>query len=245
LYNNNCQELTNKPNSMNSNKFNRTLRSLAVTTLALLSSPLLKSQDTPIVSPVRNTLSLSLEAGPSFSKFGRDAEYSGFRAGFVGGAGLTYSTNSWFAFTGKLLYHQKGNSYDINGLNSQFRVDYIEIPLLARFFLNKEGRFRPNLYIGPTFSYLVDHDFSTQFKYVTTPDGARLSDFRTFDFGVAGGIGFNYRIKDDFRILLDARYNYGISDILKSPGIVNNQGISATVGVSFGIFNKRQKASTK
>lgn len=181
--------------------------------------------------------SLNPEVGASFSMFGKDAAIQKNRTGFIGGLGITYSKSSFFALTGKVLYHQKGNTMDSANLERSLRLDYLEVPILARFFLIQEGRFRPNLFVGPTFSYLLYKSYETN-DNGSLPPGTRKEDFNTFDFGVTGGIGLNYRITESFRLLLDARYNYGISDIMKSAAMnVNNQGVAVTLGVSFAIFN--------
>jgi outer membrane protein W len=109
----------------------------------------------------------------------------------------------------------------------------VEIPLVGRFFLNQEGKFRPNLFIGPSFGFLMGATNKTG-----SSEAVKITDykstFNTFDLGLTGGLGLNYEIANETRLLLDARYTYGLSDITKAAGSVNNLPITLTAGVSFG-----------
>ena len=174
--------------------------------------------------------SIGPEAGVNFSKYGMDADENETKAGFAGGIFLTYSVINTFGVTGKILYSEKGSR---NGSSEQ-KLKYIEVPLTGRFFLNKEGKFRPNLFLGPSFSFLcgvsnkVDGSDAVNVKDYKT-------DFNTYDFGVTGGVGLNFILRPEMRLLIDGRYTYGLSDLTKANGAVNNETFTITAGVSFGI----------
>jgi hypothetical protein len=143
---------------------------------------------------------------------------------------VTYSVMSTFGITAKVLYAEKGAEFG----DREELLKYIEVPLMGRFFINREGNFRPNLFVGPSFGIL--RSVSTR---KGTADPVKLTNHETlyneYDFGVTGGLGLNYRIMRATRLLLDARYTHGLSDITKSPGQINNESISVTFGISFGI----------
>ena len=172
------------------------------------------------------------EIGINFSKYGNDASESDFRSGILLGLGLTYSIENTHAFTAKVLYAQKGAKFG----DSKQSLKYVEVPVIARVFFNREGTFRPNLFIGPSFGFLTG---------VSTKEGSNSSVevkdfnkiFNTFDFGVTGGLGFNWLIVNETRVIIDARYTHGLSDITKASGTVNNQAISLSAGLTFGIGN--------
>lgn len=170
------------------------------------------------------------EVGINSTRFGKDAADNDVKVGFLGGAFATYSIVNTFGITGKILYSQKGA--DFNG--SKLNLNYIEVPLIGRFFLVKEGAFRPNLFLGPSFGFLTgasskigDGDWEKIDNYDAS--------FNGFDFGVTGGIGLNYEIATETRLLLDARYTHGLSDVSVASGDVNNLAYAITLGVSFGI----------
>lgn len=174
--------------------------------------------------------SIGPEVGVNFSKYGKDANENDYLAGFNGGIFLTYSVINTFGVTVKVLYSEKGAKVDDNAQ----RLKYIEIPLTGRFFLNKEGKFRPNFLLGPSIGFLQGVT-----NYVNTSNPEKMKDyesvFNTYDVGLTGGLGLNLRVFPGSRLLLDLRYTYGITDIVKAPGVINNEAVSATLGFSFGI----------
>jgi len=175
--------------------------------------------------------SIGLEAGPNFSKYGWDGSNTDFKTGFILGGNLTYSIQNTYGITGKLLYAQKGAK---DG-NAKATLNYIEIPVVGRWFFNREGVFRPSVFVGPSFGFLTGVK-----SKVGNADAIKVDNYtniyKTFDFGLTGGIGLNYEIAPETRILLDLRYTYGLSDITKSgTSSVNNQVIGITAGFSIGI----------
>jgi hypothetical protein len=174
--------------------------------------------------------SIGGEIGVNFSKYGMDATDNDFNSGVVGGLFLTYSIVNTFGITTKVLYSEKGSAQG----TSEQTLKYIEVPIIGRFFLNKEGKFRPNIFLGPSFGFL--RGVTNQ---IGSNDPVKVSNFdvayNTFDLGVTGGLGLNYEIIPETRILIDARYNHGLTDITKATGKINNQTFGITAGISFGI----------
>ncbi len=175
--------------------------------------------------------SIGPEAGISISKYGMDATANDSKVGAVGGLFVTYSIVNTFAITSKFLFYQKGATF--NTSDTKQTLTYFEIPVFGRFFLNKEGSFRPNIYVGPSFGFLVgaankvgSNDRENIDSYKNTYNGV--------DVGITGGVGFNFRILNETYFILDARYTHGLSDLSKANGDVNNNSIALTAGVSFG-----------
>src|SRR6478736_2190949 len=151
--------------------------------------------------------SIGLEAGPNFSKHGQDLDETNFKTGFLVGGNLTYSVLNTYGVTGKLLYAHKGAELN----NTKSTLNYVEIPVVGRFFFNKEGPFRPNLFAGPSFGFLTgvksqsgNGDRVTVNYYKDT--------YKTFDCRITGGLGLNYEIAPETRMFVDVRYTYGLSD---------------------------------
>ncbi len=189
---------------------------------------------THVQAQTAKTWSIGPELGVNFSKYGKDAPDNDMKAGVVAGVQLTYSIVNTFGITAKALLAQKGaQTTTTSGITSKQTLNYLEIPVLGRFFLSKEGKFRPNLFIGPSFGFLMGATNKTgSNEAVKIPD--YKSSFNTFDLGLTGGLGLNYEIANETRILLDARYTYGLSDITKAAGNWNNLPITITAGISFG-----------
>ncbi len=174
--------------------------------------------------------SIGPEIGANVSKYNLDN--TKYKPGFVGGLFLTYSVENTHAFTGKLLFSQKGNASTLN--NQTETLNYIELPLIARIFFNREGKFRPNIFVGPSFGYLA-----SVYKRTGTSKSVKeenyTDSFNTFDFGVTGGLGFNYQIANETRLLIDARYTHGLTDISVADGGITNRVFCISAGISFGL----------
>jgi hypothetical protein len=173
--------------------------------------------------------SIGPEAGLNYSKFGKDINQSDFKPGVVAGVFLTYSIINTFGITGKFLYSVKGDQLG----NQKNHFKYFEFPLIGRFFLNKEGWFRPNVFVGPSFALLRGVTIEQDGEKMELKEYKDV--FNTFDVGITGGLGLNFQIAKHTRFLVDARYTYGLTDITIDPGVVINQCVAVTGGFSFGI----------
>lgn len=176
--------------------------------------------------------SIGPEAGLSISKYGNDASANDFKPGAIAGLFVTYSIVNNFAVTGKFLFHQKGASFASD--DTKQTLNYIEIPVVGRYFFNKEGNVRPNIFIGPSFSFLTNAK-----NKVGNNDPEKIESYKDYyngvDVGVTTGAGCNIRILNETYLVFDARYTHGLTDVSKSNGKVNNQSFALTAGVSFGI----------
>ena len=176
--------------------------------------------------------SVGPEVGVSISKYGGDAGTNDFKTGAIGGLFLTYSIQNTFGITAKLLYAQKGASF--KSIDTKQTLNYIEVPVIGRFFLNKEGTFRPNIFLGPSFGFLTGATNKVGSSNRVDIDNYS-SVFNSFDFGLTGGLGFNILISNETYFIIDARYTHGLSDITKAAGVVNNNSFGLTAGISFGL----------
>lgn len=200
----------------------------------LLIIVILLSGINPVKAQVASTWSAGLEVGPGFARYDGDAENHDFKAGIIAGGFLTYSVVNTFGITGKALFSQKGSRFSDKGTRVKQTLDYLEVPIVGRFFLNREGRFRPNIFVGPSFGFLLGvKNKRGNGENVKIPADER-DNISEFDVGMTGGLGLNYEILNETRILIDARYTHGLSDII-DPGEFNNRGIGVTIGMSFGL----------
>jgi hypothetical protein len=185
--------------------------------------------------------SIGPEVGVNFSKWGGDADESDYKAGLVAGGFVTYSIRDTYGFTAKVLFSQKGAAYTEDGglgddVDVKTQLNYIEIPILARVFFNREGDVRPNVFLGPSFGFLTGAKFKVEDEDYEDIEDYKDS-FNTFDAGLAAGLGLNIRVGGEMYLIVDARYTYGLSDIGKGSGSFNNQAVAVTAGLSFGIGN--------
>ena len=170
------------------------------------------------------------ETGVSVSKYGQDAELNDFKSGAIGGLFVTYYIKNSFGITTKVLYAQKGAL--LQSSDNKQTLNYIEMPVIGRFFLNQKGNLRPNIFVGPSFGIMrsaankIGNDERVEV-------GSYKPYYNTFDFGVTGGMGFDFKVAHDLYFVVDGRYTHGLSDITKAAGVVNNNSFGLTAGLSF------------
>ncbi|MBL7857511.1 MAG: PorT family protein [Cyclobacteriaceae bacterium] len=200
--------------------------------ITFLSLVMLLAMTIPYNTKAQNKVwSMGPEVGISLSRYGMDAGDNDYKPGGLGGLFLTYSILNTFAVTTKVLYYQKGASFAVN--NTKQTLNYVEVPIIGRFFLNKEGAIRPNIFVGPSFGFLTGAK-----QNVDNKGNEDISDYKNIyngvDVGVTGGLGFNFLLFTETYLILDARYTHGLSDLSKANGKVNNNSFALSAGISFG-----------
>jgi hypothetical protein len=143
------------------------------------------------------------------------------RAGFCGGALVTAQFNEVVACQLEFLYAMKGNisrgTYAAMSVQKQWNMDYLEIPLLAKFSWPGKNA-RPLVYAGPSFALplLSTYRLATQRDDPGTPGGLTSWDSTytikntasAFDLGLAIGCGMDFVIETGI-IIFDLRYTPG------------------------------------
>ena len=121
---------------------------------------------------------------------------------------------------------------------SKFKLSYIDIPVLAVFKLGRVAE----IHAGAYWAYLVDASVNNNDRIPNNQFTSVARDnFDNWDFGLAGGIGFNLGEGAQ----LGARYNYGLKEIADSPGArllfgdSKNQVAQLYLAINFNAGNKQ------
>jgi len=135
------------------------------------------------------------------------------RMGFhVGVYGQLWS-NGGFAVQPELNYSTKGNEvitrYGVIDQETKFNLSYLDVPILAVFKLGKVVEIQA----GPYWAYLVGANIDTDGDLQDDFQQLDRDNFDKWDYGLAGGIGFNFN-----NVQIGARYNYGLNEIARSSG---------------------------
>lgn len=163
-----------------------------------------------------------------------------FRLGATGGGFLTYSISDWFALQPEILYSQKGAEFGetIAGAPVEVtgKLDYLEIPILAKLTIPINSTFTPNLFIGPAFSFLLSAKLKAEAMGVTIIDLDTKDFQKSFDVGLVFGGGIDIAVGTG-KITADTRYVMGLMNI-DDPEVgdapdVKNSVISFMVGYGF------------
>ncbi|NER15696.1 porin family protein [Spongiivirga citrea] len=152
---------------------------------------------------------LGFKAGLNFADFnGGDLNAdsrTGFHVGLV--AELRLSDN--FAIQPEAIYSSQG----VELTSDDLKIDYLNIPVLADIKLFKAV----SLQAGPQFGFKVNED-----------QVQNIGDVKDLDVG--GAVGLEVKI---LKFFAQARYNFGLTDVLESANSPKNAVFQLSAGFNF------------
>jgi hypothetical protein len=161
---------------------------------------------------------VGLTAGANIATVsGDDVDDADNLTGLMAGLSLIFPTTPMFGIQTEVAYSRKGTKADVDldGANEEFRVPYIDIPILLKLGLGAwPMQVAPALYFGPYAGINIGCDLETQGVSVDCDDAGL--DVKSFDFGLVGGAGV-----DVGRFNLFARYQYGLADLVEDVDAKN------------------------
>ena len=159
-------------------------------------------------------ITLQPKAGISIAKITGDG--TKYAVGLAAGVEAEYGVAENFGLTLGALYSMQG--YKADGADKKCCMDYINIPILAQYYVAKGFAIKAGVQPG----FLVRASY----------DGNSFSDAcEKFDFSIP--VGLSYEI-DNF--VLDARYNFGLTKTLKGASEkTKNSVFQITVGYKFAL----------
>ncbi|NPV82629.1 MAG: PorT family protein [Candidatus Aminicenantes bacterium] len=120
---------------------------------------------------------------------------------------------------------------------ARLMLDYIEIPLLVRLNIIPAGPVKFYIFGGPSYGFL--QKAKVRMTYMGTSEEEDIkSDFRNNALAAVGGLGLDIKIPLLFKVSVDARYHYGLGNILSEGSSVptdkaRNTGFSVLLGIGF------------
>ena len=143
------------------------------------------------------------------------------RIGLAAGAELEFQLGDIFSVSAGALYSQQGAK-----MNSETqKLDYINVPVMA------------NVYVAPGFAVKlgVQPGFKVNAEYSkkvgsTTVTYDSFSDVNAVDFSIPVGLSYEFN-----NVVLDARYNWGLTKIAKERYDSKNSVFQFTVGYKFAL----------
>jgi len=168
------------------------------------------------------------KAGANFATISSDNfdsfdSRTAFHLGFV----AEIMINDTFAFQPELLYSSQGSDYSEVDLEGSIKLDYLNIPLMAKYYVG-EGF---SLEAGPQVGLLLSATDEGEFE-----GGSYDDDIKDFVKGIDIGVNFGVGYKLESGLNFGARYNLGLSDVnddYEEGGTYKNSVIQAYVGFFF------------
>lgn len=138
----------------------------------------------------------------------------------VGGAFVEVFATDWLSFSLEAIY--SGQGANVKGENTTLDIDYIKAPILVAFYPVKGLGIRTGFDTG----YLIIADFMSDGQRIEMKDV-----FNKFDMSIPVGVSYTF----DFGLTMEARYNFGVSNILANETNLKayNNVFSFTVGWKF------------
>jgi hypothetical protein len=140
------------------------------------------------------------------------------RVGFLAGIEGEYYANEWLGIAAGLNYAQQGWKLEGGGSSSTYKLDYLNIPVTANFYVLPGLALKTGVQLG----FLL----SAKAESLDVKDA-----YKSVNFSIPIGLSYEYE-----NFVLDARYNIGVSTINKNSTSDNNYHsslIQITLGYKF------------
>lgn len=178
-------------------------------------------------------IDFGVKGGVNFAKLQGDAvEDTDGRTGFHVGLTGEYMFNSSFGLQAEAVYSQQGLQSEANGVESKLKLDYINIPILAKFYIADSGF---SIEAGPQFGILVNDEFTQEGGLVDIEQDA---DAEELDLSAGGG--FAYKFKEGTSLegfMISARYMIGLNNVFEDNDTfgddITNSNLQLSIGYKF------------
>lgn len=151
------------------------------------------------------------------------------------GGEVEYQIDNRFSVAAGLGYIMQGKQWDdyavagISVKDTKLELGYINVPIVANFYVFKGLAVKA----GMQFAFMTNAKFKSTAKEgnVETDQSVDIMDAcNKFDFSIPVGVSYEF----DNHIVIDARYNIGITNVNKDGNInCKNSVFLATVGYKF------------
>lgn len=148
---------------------------------------------------------------------GVEAEY-GIAENFGLAFGVLYSMEGAKAKAGKAA--TQGGEIGLALVDANYNLDYINIPILAQYYPIK----------GLAIKAGIQPAFNVRHKVSADGQKQNLDGIKSFNFSIPVGLSYEYA-----SFVLDARYNIGLTKLVKDTDQGRNSTFSITVGYKFAL----------
>jgi len=138
------------------------------------------------------------------------------RLGFQGGIGFEKKINHNILLEVDFMYFQKGmktNRLENSGILDKYRLNVVSVPVVFRL-RNRFALASSYFFVGGVeISAILSHNQSSD-----DMEPVDLSDSTsTLDFGLVFGGGYEFELQEFLFLFFEARYHWGLKNILNSP----------------------------
>ncbi len=166
------------------------------------------------------TWSIQPKLGITIANLTGDIKNNDAKVGFIGGAEAEYQATDMISITGGLLYSMQGSKVEDRKVN----LGYLNVPVLCNVYVAQNLAVKLGAQLGFNVSAKIkENGKSTDFS----------NYYNTLDFSIPVGLSYEFN-----NVVLDARYNWGVSNILKENVLnekAHNSVFQLTLGYKFAL----------
>ena len=152
------------------------------------------------------------------------------------GGFYTIQTSPTFGVQIEGQYIRRGTKLDLKGstdfgsvtLETEFQLNYFEIPVLARFSPSPEAKFRPVFMVGPVIGFKTGANLNMSAEGESESESIS-EGYTSTTVGLLGSIGFSAQVGETSYLTAQARYYQGLTNPLDDDEFEAKSG-------DFGIF---------
>lgn len=155
------------------------------------------------------------------------------RNGFTIGASIDFSIPAApIGIETGAYYSQKGAKASDGGFTSNLKIDYIEVPVLAKINLGPPGPISPHLIAGPYAGFNINADAEVS-DGSGSVSGDVSDDVEDIEFGGMAGLGLEFNLAVT-KLSAQFRYSAGFTSIYSDDSSDGKNAVfSVVVGIGF------------
>jgi hypothetical protein len=168
-----------------------------------------------------NISSISSKYDPPLTIAG---EHTASATGFVGGGFVTVPVNGVFAFQPEVLFSRQGSTSPSPNSTLRTRLDYLQVPLLARVRLGWQSPLA--IVVGPSFGFKTNATRTVDGTFVDLSTACCTFDSRIkgYDVGLVTGGVFTAG-----RLVFDGRYTWGLTNTASAMLLEHAREVGITI----------------
>lgn len=138
-----------------------------------------------------------------------------------------------FGVESGVYYSQKGAELSGDNFDSKVKLDYIEVPVMAKFQLGPPGPITPSFAVGPYLGFNINAEQEGSFGGFTGT-GDISDNIKGTEFGGVAAVGLDFNLGVT-KLNGTARYSYGFTSVWDDSDIDSDRNavFSIAVGIMF------------
>ena len=195
------------------------MKKLLLLAIVLLSSAGIMAQER------EGTITVQPRVGMNLTSM---TDYNKMKFGYNFGMEMEYQMTEILSLSAALMYSDQGAKDDESGTDEILDIDFVNVPIML------------NCYVVPGLAVKAGIQPAFRTKTTVKYDGMKMdvdwllkqygtdTEMNKFMLSVPVGLSYEYN-----HFVLDARYNFGVTDLFKGEGTMRNNVIQLTLGYKF------------